>query len=444
MDQRTAPGALTAAAIRDLIIDVPDERRFEVSRRIFRDPELFELEMERIFESNWVYLAHESQIPEPHDFFTTTVGRQPVVVTRDKSGAIHAFINACSHRGAQITTTKRGNKPTFMCPYHGWVYDSAGTCVDVNAHATGGYPEYFDKLNHNLRTLGQVGTYRGFIFGSIEPDVAPLATWLGEATSLIDSFVEQSPQGLEVLKGGVHYTCDSNWKLQLENPDGYHFFPVHIGYIGLGQKRGEDPRELLKTIDVSRMSELPGGSYDMGNGHGAAYAFMPNGDDRPLAKQRATLEERFGQEKASWLIDYARFQLLFPNLWLMDQSSTTLRIMHPIAVDKTRVEVYCIAPIGEPKEARALRLRQFEDFLGPAGLATPDDQVVMEACQRGFRGTAVEWQQGYARGHAVLKQGADDQAKAMGLNPLASGSSDSETGAHVPFRRWREMMGDVL
>ena len=189
------------------------------------------------------------------------------------------------------------------------------------------------------------------------------------------------------------------------------------------------------------MDKLPGGVYDLGNGHGTAWAWMPNGDERPLAKSRSQLEQRFGEEKANWLIDCVRFQLCFPNLWLMDQSSTTLRIMHPIAVDKTRVEVYCIAPKGEPAEARALRLRQFEDFLGPAGLATPDDQVVMESCQRGFQATAVEWQQGYARGNASVIDGADEEAAKMGLNPVVSGNGDAEVGAHAPMRRWRELMG---
>ncbi|MEL0083701.1 MAG: aromatic ring-hydroxylating dioxygenase subunit alpha, partial [Gammaproteobacteria bacterium] len=340
MDQRTDSGSLADAELRDLIIDDKDGQRFDVSRRIFQDPEVFDLEMERIFETNWVYLAHESQIPDNHDYFTTQIGRQPVVVTRGADGKVHGFINACSHRGAQITTNKRGNKPTFMCPYHGWVYDSTGACVDVNDHANGHYPESFDNLNHDLRKLGQVGVYRGFVFGSIVKAVQLLEEWLGDATVFIDMFVDQSPQGLEVLKGGVHYTTTSNWKLQLENPDSYHFFPVHTGYIALAQKRDQDTKETLKTIDVSQMDELPGAVYDLGNGHGTAWAWMPNGDERPLAYSREFLQESFGEEKANWLIDCVRFQLLFPNLWLMDQSSTTLRIMHPIAVDKTRVEVY--------------------------------------------------------------------------------------------------------
>ena len=100
MDQRTDTGSLAAAELRDLVVDNADEQRFDVSRRIFQDPEIFELELERIFESNWVYLAHESQLPNEHDYFSTQIGRQPVLVTRGADGKIHAFLNACSHRGA--------------------------------------------------------------------------------------------------------------------------------------------------------------------------------------------------------------------------------------------------------------------------------------------------------------------------------------------------------
>ena len=440
MDQRTSPETIRAEELAELIVDDPSEQRFDVSRRIFHDPEIFEMEMERIFESNWVYLCHESQIPNPHDYFNAWAGRQPVLVTRDADGGVRAVINACSHRGAMLTTLKRGNQSTFMCPYHGWVYDSTGKCVDVNEHASGSYPEYFDKLNHDLHSLGQVKTYRGFVFGSVNPDVEPLETWLGGSKSFIDMFADQSPQGLEVLKGGFNYTCDSNWKLQLENPDGYHFFPVHTGYISLGKKRQDDEEDKLKTVDVSRMQTMPNGAYDLGRGHAAVWTEMPNGDERPLAFQRERLEKEFGKQRASWMVDCVRAQLLFPNLWLMDQSSTTIRVMHPISVDKTRVEVYCVAPIGEPKEARMLRLRQFEDFLGPAGLATPDDQVVMEACQRGFAGRSVPWQQGYARGGAAHIMGGSPEAKAMGLEARASGDINGDLVAHPAYRYWREVM----
>src|SRR3712207_4224899 len=74
----------------------PQKGVYRVARDIFTDPEIFELEMKYIFEGNWIYLAHESQIPNKNDYFTTWMGRQPIVIARNRTGELNAFINACS------------------------------------------------------------------------------------------------------------------------------------------------------------------------------------------------------------------------------------------------------------------------------------------------------------------------------------------------------------
>ena len=99
--------------------DDPANGLYRVSREIFTDPEIFEIEMKNIFEGNWIYLAHESQIPNKNDYFTTYMGRQPIFIARNRDGELNAFINACSHRGAMLCRFKRGNKATYTCPFHG-------------------------------------------------------------------------------------------------------------------------------------------------------------------------------------------------------------------------------------------------------------------------------------------------------------------------------------
>ena len=111
--------------------DDKDSGVFRCRRDIFTNADLFELEMKHIFESNWVYLAHESQIPENNDYYTTWIGRQPVVVTRDKGGELHAVINACAHKGAMLCRKKHGNKGTFTCPFHGWSFANTGKLLKV-------------------------------------------------------------------------------------------------------------------------------------------------------------------------------------------------------------------------------------------------------------------------------------------------------------------------
>uniref|UniRef100_UPI0005B4850C Rieske 2Fe-2S domain-containing protein n=1 Tax=Klebsiella sp. 10982 TaxID=1196034 RepID=UPI0005B4850C len=104
-----------------LIVD-RENHIYRCHRSIFTDPQLFEFEMKHIFEGSWVFLAHESQIPEPGDYYTLTLGRQPVIITRDKKNELHALINSCAHRGAMLCRRKTGNKNSFTCPFHGWTF----------------------------------------------------------------------------------------------------------------------------------------------------------------------------------------------------------------------------------------------------------------------------------------------------------------------------------
>ena len=125
----------------------PKTGHFRCRRDIFTDPELFDLEMKHIWEGNWIYLAHESQIPKNNDYFTTYIGRQPIVISRDRTGTLHAFINACSHRGAMICRHKRGNRTTYTCPFHGWTFNNTGKLLKAKDPEGAGYPETFNKRN---------------------------------------------------------------------------------------------------------------------------------------------------------------------------------------------------------------------------------------------------------------------------------------------------------
>jgi benzoate/toluate 1,2-dioxygenase alpha subunit len=184
---------------------------YRVARDIFTDPEIFELEMKHIFEGNWIYLAHESQIPNKNDYFTTYMGRQPIFIARNRDGELNAFINACSHRGAMLCRFKRGSRVIFTCPFHGWTFTNSGKLLKVKNPEGAGYPECFNKGgSHDLTKVARFESYRGFLFGSLNPDVVPLVEHLGEAAKIIDLIVDQSPEGLEVLRGASTYVYDGN------------------------------------------------------------------------------------------------------------------------------------------------------------------------------------------------------------------------------------------
>ncbi|WP_367403909.1 Rieske 2Fe-2S domain-containing protein [Kocuria marina] len=195
----------TLSRLHDVLDGAVEDDRTEgiirAKREIFTDAEIFELEMKHIFEGNWVYLAHDTQIPNVGDYFTTYIGRQPIVISRDKNGELHALINACAHRGAMLCRRKTDNRTTFTCPFHGWTFHNSGELLKVKDSRGAGYPENFNKDgSHGLTKVARFENYKDFLFGSLNPDVLPLEEHLGDATKVIDSIVEQSPEGLEVLR----------------------------------------------------------------------------------------------------------------------------------------------------------------------------------------------------------------------------------------------------
>src|SRR5690554_7336427 len=150
--------------VRGAVVDDAEKGIFRCHRSMFTDPAFFELEMKHVFEGNWLFLAHESQISEPGDYMTVTMGRQPVVITRDKSGELHALINACAHRGATLCRRKRGNKGTFTCPFHGWTFKNDGKLLKAKNEKVGAYPDSFKQDgSHDLKRVPRFESYKGFL-----------------------------------------------------------------------------------------------------------------------------------------------------------------------------------------------------------------------------------------------------------------------------------------
>lgn len=427
-----------------LIVD-KEKGIYQCHRGIFTDPELFELEMTHIFEGNWVYLAHESQIADPGDFYTLTIGRQPVMITRDKEGQLHGLINSCSHRGAMLATRKKGNKSSFTCPFHGWTFSNNGKLLKAKDEKTGDYPPCFKKEgSHDLKPIAKFENYRGFLFGSLEPDVSSLEAWLGETRKIIDLIVDSAADGLEVLRGSSSYTYEGNWKLQMENgADGYHVSVVHWNYASTMSRRNYE-EDGVKTVDANGWSKSVGGVYGFENGHMLLWTQVLNAEVRPIHRHFAALTSQFGEERASMMVNQTRNLALYPNLYLMDQFSTQLRIVRPIAVDKTEVTIFCFAPKGEPLEDRTLRIRQYEDFFNVSGMGTPDDLEEFRACQQGYQARTLPWSD-MSRGAMRWREGADDNAQRIGLQPKLSGPRSEDEGLYITHHHhWQTTLLNAL
>jgi len=436
------------AVLGNAVIDDPEAGVFRANRRIFTDEDIFELEMKHIFEGNWIYLAHESQIAKPGDYFTTYIGRQPVVITRDKNGELHCLINACAHRGAMICRRKADNRMTLTCPFHGWTFRNDGTLLKVKDPEGAGYPDTFDvDGSHNMTKVARFDNYRGFLFGSLNDDVLPLDEHLGDTRLVIDMLVDQSPEGLEVLRGSSTYTYDGNWKVQAENgADGYHVTATHWNYAATTSRRttGESKND-TKALDAGSWGKSGGGYWSYPNGHLCLWTWAANPQDRPLWHRIDELKKIHGDAKGEFMVKGSRNLCLYPNVYLMDQFSTQIRHFRPIAPDKTEVTIYCIAPKRESDAARAQRIRQYEDFFNASGMATPDDLEEFRSCQLTFRAQAAPWND-MSRGAKHWLSGPDPVAASLGMTGVISSGLKNEDEGLYPVQHgyWLQTMRAAL
>ena len=422
--------------------------RSMLDRTIFTDPELFELELKYIFERNWVFLAHESQLPEANSFLTTHIGRQPVLLTRDRSGELKCFINACTHRGARLCREGRGKRKTFTCPFHGWTFGNAGELLNVTDEETGAYPPKFDRSELGLEPVGRLDSYRGFIFASLSDNAQSLTDYLAGSKVFIDLMVDQSPDGqLEVLRGAGRYTYQGNWKMQVENGlDGYHVPTVHSNYVMTVMRRlmGASTND-TKTMSASGWGkEDEGGFFSFDHGHALIWNFISSGQARPNFEFLGLYKEKFGEDRAGWMSGTSRNLLLFPNVFLMDQISSQLRIIRPISVDETEITTYCIAPVGESSEARALRIRQYEDFFNASGMATPDDLTEFNNCQAAYGRGSGRFND-LSRGATRWVDGAGKFGAGLNVDAGMSSTSVMDEGLYVAMHKeWIQRMKTAI
>jgi len=444
--EKTEGASVKSDSVGGLIFDRPEEGLFGVCRSVFSDPAVFELEMRRIFEGTWVYLAHESQVPEPGDFMVIRIGQRSVIVVRAGNGRINAFFNACAHRGAALCATERGSVRSFVCSYHSWAYDLDGRNIHIKDRESGGYSKQFAEHPPDLTPVARIDSYRGFIFASLNPDVAGLQEHLGAASGFIDLLVDQSPQGLEILKGSSTYRVRANWKMHMENGiDNYHFEVVHQNYVKVLQHRARhaaenpDQRTLLAGFVREEWMDNTGW-YDLGNGHALTCFPAASPESRPSWDRREELNARLGKERADWLLHRQRNLLVFPNVYLMDQASTQIRVIRPVSPGISEVKSYCFAPRGESARAREIRIRQFEDFFNASGMATPDDLAVFEAVQIGCEANG-ELRQRFGRGLGRANAGGDERSRSLGIKPAYSGDrAPDETIFRGVYRHWARLM----
>jgi p-cumate 2,3-dioxygenase alpha subunit len=373
------------------VIDDRDTPRFRVRRSTMVDPDVLDRERRLIFDRTWLYVGHESEIPEPHDFRTRNVGGRPIILTRDAGGAVRVFVNSCPHRGMQIETRSEGHGRFLKCFYHGWSFDTAGDLVALPDEKS--YGENFDRHNLCLARPPRLDAYRGFVFLSWSAEGPDLDEHLGAVLDVLDLFADQSEAGMRVISGSHVYAARANWKLLAENSyDGYHALTTHHRYLAMLKESGKDLGAVFGRTGG------PALGWDLGHGHAVIGGSDGSGgrntglgrdlpDEAALAAQVARRDHFAAKYGDAWAdrMFASRNLVVFPNLAVIDLiMGITIRTFYPLSPDYMEITAWSLQPSDDDPALRDMRQENFLTFWGPAGLATPDDIEALERCQRGF------------------------------------------------------------
>ncbi len=182
--------------------------------------EIHDAEQRQIFQRAWQYAGHASLVQQPGDYFTAQAGEVPVVVTRDRDGELHAFLNVCRHR-AFVVAEGHGNRRALRCGYHGWSYGLDGALI--GAPHSDSDPD-FDRCRLGLIPI-QVEILGPFVFVNPDRDAGPLRELTGNLLERL------AARGWEAEAFGPRVTrvidIDCNWKLMIENDECYHCAVLH-------------------------------------------------------------------------------------------------------------------------------------------------------------------------------------------------------------------------
>jgi p-cumate 2,3-dioxygenase subunit alpha len=414
-----------------LIVDDRQQAQFKVNRNVFVEEDILALERDRIFSHCWLYLGHVSEVRQPGSFVARRVGGRPLLFTRDRDGMLNALYNTCPHRGALVCRERGGIRRAFQCGYHAWAFDEKGHFLGMPGREALP-PNAAEGGKFNLVRVEKMEEFRGFVFVCFDRDAVPLVEYLAGAADYLAYVADQGEDGMEIVEGTQDYCIAANWKLLQENSvDGYHGQPTHVTYF-----------DYLRSRDGTTLnfggSGAMGWVKNLGNGHavsesigllpwGRPYARWAPGwgeDAKPEVEElNRRIMARLGPERGNVVANGDRNLIIFPNLVVNDIMATTVRTFYPVRADYMEVTAWSLAPIGESATSRDRRMRNFVEFLGPAGFASPDDVEMLELCQRGYANrAAAPW---------------NDISRGMLSN---SPKKTDELQMRTFWRRWRQLV----
>lgn len=386
----------------------------EVDAKVYTDQQIFDLEMQNIFGGAWVYVAHESQLPEAGSYLTTEVGTKPIIVVRDNNNAIRAFYNRCPHRGAKIVNNDAGKTDRLLCNFHNYSFHLDGKVAAIpleDCYEKSGYGAC--EKRSQLQPVCRIESYREFIFVCLDEPLMDLETWLSDTKASIDNLIDRSPQGkIEIVGRPFKWVNHCNWKMLVENlVDGAHVPGTHPS---IGQTASKFANELkaagkskVELVELARSFwQSPEWLRDMGctvldNGHsynGGKKSIHSQYD--PFPDYTESLKQAYGEDGADEVLSLQRHNTcIYPNLHVKCLIQK-IRVFKPVAPDKTIVECWVFRLVGTPDELLQRTLQYAQMLDSPATLVSVDDHEVMVRAQLGLQtaeNTNVSMQRGVSR-----------------------------------------------
>jgi len=415
-----------------------DWRRGEISREIFVNEDLYQEELAQVFGRAWLYVGHESQIPNPGDFFVSSMGEESVILTRDRTEKIHVFLNTCRHRGMKVCRYDEGNTTNFTCPYHAWTYSTDGRLVGLQQHDLL-YEPPVDRTEWGLVEVAQMANFMGTIWATWDKNAPSFEDYLGEAKFALDLALrgwDGSENGTELLGSVQKWMIPSNWKFVAENFAGDNLHLVShrsVDMVGIGPKPGEGRRD----------NDGVQGTAAYVDGHGIIYRTVPAKPDFVQYAASPETSEYFRQcwnKRIVKLGDkagvFALVGTIFPNMSFHGQQPRTILMAHPRGVQQTEMWRVYFVDKGVPPDVRDYLRHYYIRYSGPAGMTEQDDMENWNYASAASKGLI-------ARRYPYHYKAGLDVGRADPLIPgkvVAPPLSGTEQNPRALYKRWSEFM----
>lgn len=415
-----------------------------VHRKVYTDPEIFDLEMERIWAKTWIYIGHESQVPEKGNYITLNYGKVPVVMVRDNDDKVHVLHNRCGHKGAKLVDRPCGRIPAFRCCYHGWRFRLDGKLLGV-PHLGGYEGTGFDKDDpqYSMQKL-RSESLRGFVFATMNDAAPDLRTWMGGAADVMDNLCDRAPEGEVEAAGGVlRYEHECNWKMFIENlNDTMHPMIVHRSVV-------ESALDYIKTLpeDSPRRDEaeiIPpfGASYEVFEETGITgfrYGHHYDGGKSSIHSEytldpeyKAAMLKAYGEQRMYDILSFNTHNTLYYPSLTIKSAVQNIRVVRPIAYNRTIIETWSFRLKGAPDSMLKRTLLYSRLINSNGSMVGPDDLTAYFRMQEGLESHASDW---------IEMHRNFGQDRVLADRTVGKGTSDLDV--RTQYSAWREYMTEA-